>query len=522
MSDSISALLNHLREESIVALSSPHAQPRFTSHTALQTALSRLVDALRRAQVDGVADILAHLATLLATNLREFVAVARSGDAERVLAALAPLNDTIDRLEKQADLGAKFIRQTSSGAAAAVVAVPPLALGNVVVKVSSAWSCAHGQWSPNGSLVALAGARSVAMVERDSMEVVQVRELADSPVAIDAVRWSPDSRYLAAVISERARIELRSVDDPDWLAAVDCGLYGVADADWSPCGRCLVSAANDRLRTIVWSLGIDTSVPKVQFAESPAVDRRAHRFSPSGEFVAHLERRGAAAHDCVSLFECRTGKWRLAHHVCLDGLTVSVADALWSPDSRHLAVLDSSARCALHVIDARNGIPMGSFTDPVASLCVARWAPNSQCLAVLASDGQLRLLSTRDGTVTVRGKRELPNYKPSYVPHMAFSRDSRLLAVAYARTVLLIDLASPDSVHALEHSGNVCDLAWSTTALVLAVVDGGANVTLISTSGQAMPLRTSLRRIDSVQWSERTALLCDSKHKEAMLVSFER
>lgn len=520
MTDSIPALLNHLREESIVVLTSPHAQPRFAAHAALQTSLAALGAALRRVQIDGVADLLAHLATHLATALRDFAAVARSADAERVLAALAPLNDTIDRLERQVEIGAKFIRQQQQQQQLRHSVAVSFTGG--VQRVSSTWSCAHGEWSPNGSMLALVGARSIALVDRDSMEVVQVRELSDVPLPIDAVRWSPDSRYIAAVLSERARIELRSVDDPDWLAAVDCALYGVADADWSPCGRCLVSAASDRLRTIVWSLGIDASVPKVQFAESPAIDRRAHRFAPSGEFVAHLERRGAAAHDCVSLFECRTGKWQLAHHVCLDGLTVSVADALWSPDSRHLAVLDTPARCALHVIDARNGIPMGSFTDPVASLCVARWAPNSQCLAALTSDGQLRLLSTRDGTVTVRAKRELPNFKPSYAPHVAFSRDSRVLAIGYARTVLLIDVTAPDSMQVVESRLSVSDLAWSTTALMLAVCDGTSQVALLNTSGEQMLYNAPMRKVDSVQWSERTLMFCDRKNKEATLLRFDQ
>lgn len=520
---SLPHLINELREDAVQFATS--LSNEFPSHTALQLALSQLIALLRTRRVDGGAELLEQSATTLVEKVRELIH-RRAGNAlddEAMFESLQALNDAIDRVERHVHSASAMLRaaHSLSVGASALVAT---SLTGIRVKVSSTWSSATvGVWAPSGELLAVVGARSIAVVHRDSMDVVLVRELADSPIPIDAVRWSPDSRYIAAVIAERSRIELRSLDDPDWLAAVDCALYGVADADWSPCGRCLVSASNDRLRTIVWSLGIDSSVPKVQFAESPAIDKRAHRFAPSGEFVAHLERRGGQ-HDCLSLFECRTGKWQLAHHVCLDGLTLSVADALWSPDSRHLAVLDSPARCALHVIDARNGIPMGSFTDPVASLCVARWAPNAQCLAVLASDGQLRLLSTLDGTVTVRSKRELPNFKPGYTPHVAFSRDSRLLAVAYARTVLLIDLASPsDNVHALEHAGGtVCDIAWSTTALLLAVADGSATVTLVNTSGQAMPLRTPLRRVDSVQWSERTALLCDTRHKEAMLLSVER
>jgi WD40 repeat protein len=510
-------LTNVLREELIVALT-PMAAPRFAAHASLQSALSGIEAALRQVRLDGMADILQGLAQQLAAQLRSFAGVARSNDAERVLQALTPLNGTLDRLERQIRQAHKLYSQFAS-VATPVVALAQCPLQNVSVQMSSVWSCGVGSWSPDGELLAVAGARCVAVIERQSMEVVEVRELDENPVLVDALRWSPDSRYLAAVMTERARIELRAVHDADWLAAIDCGLYGVTDADWSPCARCVVSTASDRLRTIVWSLGVDASVPKVQFAECPALDKRSHRFSPNGDFAAHLERRAAA--DSLSIFECRSGRWHLAHYVSLDGLTLSVADVLWSFDSSQLAVVDTAARCALHIVDARTGLPIGAFTDPVASLRVARWAPNAHCLAVITSDGHLRLVSTRDGVVSVAGKRELPHYQPNCAPQLAFSPDARLLALAYDRRLLILDLGAPDSVHALEHSGAIVGVAWSSSALVLAVADGSSVLTLVNTLGQAMPVRTSLRRVDAVEWANRSIFACDTRHKEAQMLSIE-
>lgn len=294
------------------------------------------------------------------------------------------------------------------------------------------WTPAYSlDWSSRGHLIALAGDfyNGVAIV--DSWTGRTVRQWPISGMFVNAVRWSPDGRWIATASEEglhgpmRIHIfsELGGLE-ASWTAHDTLFAEGLA---WSPDGTLLLTSSGGHFA--LWEAG--TWRERYRVANASTAGTSAS-WSPDGTRLA-FGREGVAVYDAAM----GALLWNV------DGEFSRVA---WSPRGDLLAVGTSSASLQLYELDGNlvADIRAASVEYSRAWGTDLSWSPDGSIIALATPEG-VALVSVEDRAVLRTlvfpeekfGPRVGPpglNFPLTYDRLVAWSPDGRALAVTATTT----------------------------------------------------------------------------------------
>ncbi|GBF93064.1 hypothetical protein Rsub_05675 [Raphidocelis subcapitata] len=239
--------------------------------------------------------------------------------------------------------------------------------------------------SPDGAHVASAVDWQLTIREVESLQTVQIYSCLDK---IHRLEWSPNSRYVACGLDDRATVQVWSLEDPEWACRIDEGPAGVTNCRWSPDGLSVLIVADFSVRLTVWSL-VDR---RCSYLPGPKHAARGLAFDPAGRRMAVLERKECK--DWVALYDHSAADgWSLRSRFVLD--TLDAADLAWSPDGSKIAVWDSPLQYKVVVHAADDGACLSVFCayDDALGAKAAAWAPGGCALAVGSFDQVARVLN---------------------------------------------------------------------------------------------------------------------------------
>jgi WD40 repeat protein len=363
-------------------------------------------------------------------------------------------------------------------------------------------------FSPDGTLVAIAGAPSV-VVDTKTLREVFARPTAARPGPDTSVAFSADGRMLATAngsevefldvaAGREARPPLKAGGNVNQIQfSPDGGLLATGLADgttqlWDtstlapdggplvgqqgvisqtafvPYSSLLVTATNTSVA--VWDTALVRPLSSTQFRGDGAAITGA-AYSSGGRWAAASSSAG------------RVELWRLSAGtptgppVLLSSDSPDRATAVaFSPDGRQLVVgrSDGSVMSFDPAAPAKSGRSVRGAGDGVTALA---FAPGAALLAVGGADGTIALLNPRTGSV----RKVISSHQGGPVGGLAFSPDGSRLASSGADGRLIVDdvRGSGSTVLAVRTPDPMNGVAYRPDGHAVAVADSGGMVTLV-------------------------------------------
>lgn len=293
---------------------------------------------------------------------------------------------------------------------------------------TSALDC---RWSPSGRY--LASASKYQLIVRD--ENLEILHIFACQEIVEEMHWSPDSQSLLCLSLSKNVVEVFSLLDTEWRAAIDeeSLLPGVTAVRWAPDSKHLIIVSDFQLFVAVWSLATGSEVqyvkhPKYSWSsvldtperEGKEVDGRRQEdddtgirglhFSHRGRYMAVAQREGCK--DFIAIYDCAK-QWMLAKRIAVE--TQDLGDFAWSADDRSLCVWESShmpykvmfyplsASSTTTTAAAPQKKSFSAYKDQLSIKTVA-WSPDTQYIAVGSYDQTVRLINSRTWKVEMECK----------------------------------------------------------------------------------------------------------------------
>lgn len=283
----------------------------------------------------------------------------------------------------------------------------------VATASTNVWYDSHGgmtvDWSPDGSLVAMAGRGGVSLWDAATGVLVRTIDTEGHP---SCVRFSPDGDRLA--VCDMATTRVVDVRTREVLALLP--ERSSHSLTWHPDGRHLVIAGGG---IWIWDPSTDAppaSLDGVALQEALDIDDDGRRIAysrhdevvvrdwetrqvlaryPGNDFVGDVEfsRDGqkivvANRADEIHVFEAATGRALTVIPAAHDATIHSVR---WSPDGS--MVVTASADFTVRVHDAADGTLLRNFLGQEGHVLDACFAPDGRTVAAVSQGGNLRLWS---------------------------------------------------------------------------------------------------------------------------------
>eukprot|EP00941_MAST-03F_sp_MAST-3F-sp1_P005425 g5425.t1 len=259
------------------------------------------------------------------------------------------------------------------------------------------------EFSPDGSMLAMAQMHRCVIRDPTSLEIIALFTCADT---ITQIEWSSDSKLMLCKVSKRQLVQLFNVEDPEWQCRITEGVAGLNYARWAPDGRHVLTMSSFNLHLTVWSLGSDDAV----YIKHPKSLKKAVSFSPGGEYMAVATRRECkdfveiyitseynttlnSSRQFASANASNSGEaWSLVNKFSVP--THDLSQLSWSPDGRHLLVVDSPLQY-LVLVYTPDGTLHREYKAYENALGVksAAWAPSGKFLALGSFDEHMRMLN---------------------------------------------------------------------------------------------------------------------------------
>jgi WD40 repeat protein len=251
-------------------------------------------------------------------------------------------------------------------------------------------------WSPDGKLVACrSDIGEIGIWRWPSLQLVKT--LRGHSAMIRSLSWHPDSNRLASGAHE-ADVVVWDVATGKQLAKISTP-FGFAR--WRPDGERLavdvghgIAIFDGTLENPIRTLGI----AKVGTAFEWRPDSKAAL--SIGEAVEEFRSSE------IRIWDVEAGVSTLT--LPMDG--ARILQAIWSPDSRHIATLDRER--VVRVLDAKTGKVVQALEPSDPPPLSVTWNPSGERLAGSSRDGSLRIWNAKDGkirhTAKVRGRWPMP------------------------------------------------------------------------------------------------------------------
>ncbi len=316
-------------------------------------------------------------------------------------------------------------------------------------------------WSPDGKILAVVGGvGELGLFDAESGQLL--RKLLEGGGGAKYVAWSPDGNILASG-GTPARL---------WDAKSGAVLREFEDGTvaWSPDAATLVSCNPGVTFNLVF-LDVATG-QTLREIETQSITR-CLALSPDGKTVASSRDDGR-----VELWDAKSGK-RLDHFAG-NAVAMSIpphAKTAWSPDSRNLALAESSSDSGRPILqiynvesgqlralgEDRSGVEGSLFPEswsPDGKMLVSRSAVHPYTAVLLWNVESGRVVKTLDHT--------------GLISTSAWSPDGTILAVGTRgdeRAVSLFDVKSGQVIHDLRHpEGEIGQVAWSPQGKTIATL----------------------------------------------------
>ena len=214
-------------------------------------------------------------------------------------------------------------------------------------------------FSPDGSLLAIAGSEEVSLWDVESRK--QVASLGQRPGALS---FSPDGSLLA--ISDSEGVSLWDVESRKQVASFGSGLGYVGDLSFSPDGSLLAIAGSEEVS--LWD--VESRKQVASFGQWPG----ALSFSPDGSLLAIADSEGVSLWDVESRKQVASfGQWPGA--------------LSFSPDGSLLAIMEGEVVRLWNVASKKQ---VASFAYP-GSVPSVSFSPDGGTLAAGGTGGTVRL-----------------------------------------------------------------------------------------------------------------------------------
>ncbi|HEU5086594.1 MAG TPA: serine/threonine-protein kinase [Roseiflexaceae bacterium] len=285
------------------------------------------------------------------------------------------------------------------------------------------WSVA---WSPNGQLLASAGAdQTVRVWEAANGQLLRMLKLHGFMNSANAVAFHPAGELLASAGNDGS-IWLWRVADGDCVAVLH-GHYGpVTSIAWSPDGTTLASAGEDTTVRL-W----DTQSLKLRrtlYGHRQVV--HAIAWSPDSRWLASGGGGSTVATDRMIRIWDTAG---IEPVQCLEGHTGNINSVSWSSDGKLLASAGSDRTIRIWQASDLSSVRVFTADDVHGAGGTVVWSPDNQIIASGHWDNTIRLWSWNDGRLlhTVQEHTD-------FVKSVAWSPDGRQLASAGDDTTVRI------------------------------------------------------------------------------------
>jgi len=259
---------------------------------------------------------------------------------------------------------------------------------------------------------------------------------------VRGVTWSPDGRRLATASNDRT-VRIWDAGNGSELTVLHGHNDWVQAVVWSPDGRRLATASNDRTVRI-WDAGNGSELTILRKHTDQVWDVA---WSPDGKRLA------TASNDRTVRIWDADNSSELA---VLRGHADWVRGLAWSPDGKRLATASSDR--TVRIWDADNSSELTVLYGHDDEVWDVAWSPDGQWLATASRDRTARIWNADNGSevVMLRGHN-------GCTEGVAWSPDGRRLATASGDwTARIWDTRGNSELTALYgHNGRVQSVAWS-------------------------------------------------------------
>ncbi len=266
-------------------------------------------------------------------------------------------------------------------------------------------------WSPNGSVIALAGYREVRLVDASSQATLAT--LTGPADAVRAVAFSRDGKLLAAaggLPARKGEVLIYDVASRKLLQTIsghaDC-IYGLA---FSPDGKILATSSYDKLIKL-WNVSTGAEIRTLK-DHIDAVYSLA--FTPDGKRLV-----SGSADRSVKVWDPATGQRLYTLSEPQDGINTVVLD----PTGQRVAAggLDKTIR--VWKLGDKSAELENSLMAHEDSILRLAWSPDGKTLVSSSADGTIKILNAAD----LSELSSLPR-QPDWVDGLQFSPDGRRFA----------------------------------------------------------------------------------------------
>ncbi|KAM3131974.1 hypothetical protein pb186bvf_015858 [Paramecium bursaria] len=408
----------------------------------------------------------------------------------------------------------------------------------------------QAQYSPCGNYIVLQCANKLAIKDTRTLNQIPFTYSSFPDSNIHQVQISPNGSLIAISYPKRNYIEIRKIDEPNWISKID-EQAGIESIQWAPDNVSLIVVSQfqvnilnqfqKQLKASIFNLSNRTIV----HLQNP----KQMAFSECGKFMAFIERKQAK--DIISILSVK--EWKIHSTHLLD--TLDSVQVIWQKNTNLIAIVDTELNHKLLLFCQYKGIVLrfesNSYTLGVKS---AQFANNTDIIAIAYHDEKVRLVNTvsliqitefdhkyQNKALILKeiasqqdqlhqyqeiegGRFNVKQDKGSVVSLMEWSHNDEFLATKcenYPTIIFVWQISTLFLKYVLIHLTPVKSFKWSKVQTTLAIATGQSRVLFWNPEQSGiceLPFDTKFN-VQKVEWSldQQSILLCD---KNDLIIGF--
>ena len=236
-------------------------------------------------------------------------------------------------------------------------------------------------FSPNSKFFAISKGLELIIYDNKYLKPYQNFSFCDF---IEDIQWSKNSELILVGLYNRARCEIRNIENSKWYCSIDEGVKGMKYSLFSPDSLHILSICDHNIKLSIRSL-VDKSLLYINF---PKFAKKGLSFSSKGNFMALAERNEAK--DYIGIYY--VNKWTCIKKFLVE--TEDLQDVKWTYDNSALLIPDTPTLCILYIYspigDLISKIEMYQYKMGIKSLDIS---PNGHYICLGLYDQSLRIFN---------------------------------------------------------------------------------------------------------------------------------